>query len=301
VQYLLEARDEALPTLRQALDRLGDSLVVVGGGGMFNVHVHTDDPESAVDAARAVGRPRDVSITSLPGRVVTCLGAQAREVRIAEQTCALVAVAAGEGLARTFASLGALVVRGGPGSHSLIQDLLAAIEAAPANAVLVLGNDRAVMPIAERAAAESTKDAWVAPSSAAPSGLAAAAAFNPLLSLEINVKAMAEAALGCRAGELLRAERDPGTPAGSVRRGDWLGVIEGEVVLGGASIDRAAVGVARRLGAQDPEILTVITGAEADASDSDAIGRALRQAFPLAVVEFVEGGQPDHPFLIGVE
>jgi len=265
------------------------------------VHVHTNDPESAVEAARAVGCPREVSITPLEGRMVSCLSAQAREVRIAEQTCALVAVAEGEGLVRAFASLGALVVRGGPVRDPPVLDLLAAIEAAPADAVLILGNDWNVIPVAERAAAESTKDTRVVPSSAAPSGLAAAAAFNPLLSLEINVKAMAEAALACRSGELVPAERDARTPAGPVRRGDWLGVIEGEVMLVGASIDRAAVGVARRLGPQDPEILTVITGAEARAADSDAVGRALRQAFPEAVVEVVAGGQPGHPFLIGVE
>ena len=88
VQYLLEAPDEALPALRRELDRLGDSLVVVGGGGMFNVHVHTNHPESAVEAARAFGRPREVSITTLEGRMVGCLTSQARGVRIAEQTSA---------------------------------------------------------------------------------------------------------------------------------------------------------------------------------------------------------------------
>src|SRR5439155_14336223 len=190
------------------------SLVVVGGGGMFNVHVHTNHPESAVEAARAFGRPREVSITTLEGRMVGCLTSQARGVRIAEQTSALVAVAVGEGLVRAFASLGALVVRGGPVGDPPVRDLLAAIEAAPANAVLILGNGRTVIPVAERAAAESTKDARAVPSQAVPSGLAAAAAFNPLLSLEVNVKAMTEAALACRSGEMVRVQSDTPTPHG---------------------------------------------------------------------------------------
>jgi DAK2 domain fusion protein YloV len=301
VQYLLEASDHGIPALRRALGDLGDSLVVVGGGGLFNVHVHTDQPGRAVDVGLESGEVRNVSIVNLEGQVQRCIGGQARAVRVAEQATALVAVAEGDGLTRTFASLGAIVVPGGPGNNPSVGDLMAAIDATPADRVVVLPNHENIVPAAERAAAESWKHVRVVRAPSIPSGLSAAAAFNPTLSLGDNARSMGGAADACRWGEVTRAQRDAETPAGRVRKGAWLGLVDGVAVgMGGAAAD-AAVAVARSLARGDSEILTLVVGSEATPKDRGGVESAFKAAFPNLEVQVVVGDQPRYPFLIGVE
>jgi dihydroxyacetone kinase-like predicted kinase len=304
VQYLLEADDSAVTPLRAALGELGDSLVVVGGGGLYNVHVHTNEPDRAVEAGEDAGRPRNVSVVSLRDQATSCIGGQAREVRLAEQPCGLVAVAEGDGLARTFRSLGALVVEGGPGNNPAVSAVLAAIELAPAPAVVVLPNHPNVIQAAERAAGQTRKDVRVVPTRSIPAGLGAATAFNPVAEVDENAKEMEGAAGSCRSGEVARAERDAETIAGPVRAGEWMGLADGEVAWVGHEPVRAVMETTRRLIERDgvkSELITLIWGAAALESDRRAAEAELREAFPELEVEVIEGGQPRYPYLIGVE
>ena len=301
VQFLLEAPDEAMPSLRSALGELGDSVVVVGGGGLFNVHVHTNDPDRVVEVGRRAGRPQQVQVTSLQGDVAACLAGQGRAVQVAGQLCALVAVAEGDGMARAFGSLGAVVVTGGPGNDPAVSDLLAAIEAAPADHVLVLPNHPNVLPTAARAVGETTRRAEVVTTASLMAGLAAATAFNPTAPAEDNAAAMKEAVDRMRSGELARAERDAVTPVGPVRPGQWLGVAEGETVIVADTAAEAAVAVAGRLAGRDAELLTLIVGAGIGVDVRPAVEAALRGAFPELMVEVLDGGQPRNPFHIGIE
>jgi DAK2 domain fusion protein YloV len=301
VQYLLEAEEEVVAALRRHLDHLGSSLVVVGGGGLYNVHVHTAVPDEAVDAGRSAGRVRELSVASLQEQVDACLAGEARAVRVAERACALVAVAEGEGLVRTFASLGAVVVRGGPGNNPSVGDLLAVITAGEAEGVIVLPNYRNVIPAAEQAVAEAGPTARVVPAASIPAGIAAAAAFNPLAPVDLNEAAGREAAALCRSGELVRAGRDADTPVGPVRAGEWLAFAGGAVVHAGGDAAEGALEIVRRLSGEDAEIATLIVGEQASAADRTAVEAALRRTFPHVQVDVVDGGQPRHPFLIGVE
>jgi DAK2 domain fusion protein YloV len=301
VQYLLAAREPAVSALRKTLDTIGDSLVVVGGGGLFNVHVHTGEPDAAVEAGRAAGDVRDVSIVDLAGQVRACLAGQARAVRVAEQATALVAVAEGDGLSEAFASLGAVLVGGGPGNNPSVADLAHAIDAAPADAVIVLPNHRNVVPAAERAAQASSKRVHVVTTQSIPAGLSAATAFNPMLDANENATAMEEAAAACRSGEVTRAERDADTPAGTVRKGEWLGLVEGKAVSIGRSPVETALEVAGRLAGNGSEVLTLVVGIQSGDAESNEVAAALGRGFPELEVQVVRGGQPRYPYLIGVE
>jgi DAK2 domain fusion protein YloV len=301
VQYLLEASDDAVPAIRRSLGDLGDSLVVVGGGGLFNVHVHTNEPGEAVEVGLGAGEVRNISIVHLKEQVQACIGGQARAVRVAEQTSALVAVADGDGLTRIFSSLGAIVVPGGPGNNPSVGDLATAIEAAPANDVVVLPNHRNIVPAAERAATGSWKRVRVVATLSIPSGLSAAAAFNPMAALDQNAGSMDQAASGSTWGEVARAERDAETPSGKVRAGEWLGLVGGAAVSVGKGVDETAVDVSRRLVDDDSEILTLVAGVDATAVERRTVETSLRQAFPELDVQVVLGDQPRYPFLIGVE
>ena len=303
VMYLLEASDAAVSGLREALARIGDSLVVVGGGGLFNVHVHTNDTEGALAAGRAAGIPREARVEDLREQVgERCVAGQARAVQVAEQRVGLVAVADGEGLAELFASLGAVVVPGGPGHNPSVEELVAAVHATGLPDVVVLSNHRNVVPAAERAAAASDgRGVRVIPTRSIPEGLAAAAAFNPLGEADDVVRDMAGASRAAAAGELAVAEREADTPAGPVRPGQWLGIVDGEVAVAGedpAEVAARLVGALRRPG---HEILTLLVGAGATDDEAAAVRASVEAAAGDLEVEVHAGGQPRHPYLVGLE
>ena len=301
VQYLLEAPDEAITSLRGALAGLGDSLVIVGGNGLFNVHVHTNDPGKAAELGKEAGRPTDVQVADLREQVVNCIGGQARAVRVAEQVTALVAVAEGDGLVEAFGSLGALVVKGGPGNNPSVGELVEAIEAANAEAVIVLPNHQNVLPASEQSADRTTKKVLVVECPSIPSGLAAATAFNPFADADANVTAMEDAVSECGWGEIVKAERDAATPAGPVSRGDWIGTARGEVVSVGGDPSSSARQILENLVGDDSEVITLIVGTAALPEVRQAVEEELRASFPHLDLQALDGGQPRYAFLIGVE
>ncbi len=271
VQFLLDASDDAAASLRSQLAGLGDSLVLVGGSGMFNVHVHTDRPDAAVEAGRRAGGVREVRVDSLADRVAECVAGQARAVQIAEGTCAMVVLAVGDGLIGVFRSLGADVVRADPSDPAAVSGIVSAIESAPARTVFVIPNAADAARSIDDAMAHGSKDVIVVAADSIPAGVAAATAFNPIGSRQDNATAMGEA-----------AERVRSAALATVATTDAVDVVTG--LLG-----------------ERPELITVVAGAAATDDDRDAVVGALVRSFPDLEVHVVDGGQPGPPFLIGVE
>jgi uncharacterized protein len=193
------------------------------------------------------------------------------------------------------------VVPGGPEDNPSVESVLHAVEAAPAEEVIVLPNHPNVRPTAERAARASAKRATVVATESIPAGIAAATAFNPMTGLTGNVRDMAEAAAACRAGEVARAERDARTDAGPVRTGDWLAIAAGKVVAVGRAAAPVASVLARALADGDAELLTVVTGRDAAATDVDEVVAAISRDLPRVQLEVLDGGQRGYPYLIGAE
>jgi dihydroxyacetone kinase-like predicted kinase len=301
VQFLLDATEERVAELRRELEAIGDSLVVVGGGGTWKVHVHTDEPDAARALAAGAGEPASFEVTDLEGDVERCRSGQARAVQTTEDATALVAVADGPGLERIFTSLGASVVTGGPGNNPSVGELLHAIEDAPSASVVLLPNHENILPAARRAAEESAKRVHVVATMSVPQGMAAAVAFLPDLELEDNAAALDEAADSCAWGDVAVAVRDADTPAGPVRTGDLLGSVRGEVVAIGTDPAVVVGGVVARLAQPGQEILTVFAGETADDADSLTVEKRLREDWPDLEIEIHRGDQPGYPYLIGIE
>jgi dihydroxyacetone kinase-like predicted kinase len=301
VMFLWEGTEEELADLSRMLSQLGTSVVIVGGSGLYKAHVHTNAPEDAVAAGRDAAR--DVVVVDLRSEVADrCVAGQARGVRLAEQQAtALVAVAEGEGLHDIFRSLGALVVTGGPGRNPSVGELADAAAEAPSDSVLILPNHPNVAAAAERAAAECEKDVRVVPTRSVVAGLSAAAAFNPTAPAEENESVMREAAEACVDIELTRAARASVTPTGRVRPGDWLGMVDAEIVAAGTVPEEIAAKLVAAHRLPDHELLTVIVGADASKENADAMETALEEAGSGLEIQRHRGGQPHYPYLIGLE
>jgi uncharacterized protein len=298
VMYLLEADDDRVPDLRDALEPLGDSLVVVGGDRLWNVHVHVDDVGAAIEAGIEAGRPYRVRVTHFADQRARRVGASRADGR------AVVAFAAGEGLADLFAEAGAVVVATPVGHRPSTAEVLDAVRRSGATEVVVLPNDRDGVPSAEAAAAEAAADGVrvaVIPTSVQIQGIAALAVHEPTRPFDADVVAMTAAAAHVRHGAVTIASRDAVTSAGVCRAGDALGVVEGDFAVIGSDLADVAVDVCRRMLATGGELLTLVSGLDADGQLAETVAALVRRDHPGLDAVVLPGGQPRYPLLIGVE
>jgi DAK2 domain fusion protein YloV len=297
VMFLLDADDGRIHDLRAELAPLGDSLVVVGGDGLWNVHVHVDDVGAAVEAGLRAGRPHRVRVTHFTEQVE-------RPDPGTRQGRAVVVVAAGAGLGDLFVQAGATVVPGGVGRRPSTGQILEAISAAGAAEVVVLPNDRDSIAAAEAAArtAREAHDIRVAviPTNAQVQGLAALAVHEPGRTFEEDIIGMTAAARHARSGAVTVAVRAAMTTGGPCQPGDVLGVIEGDFVLVGEDLFEVATGVLERLLGGGGELVTLVAGAEADVL-AERTAAHLHDAHPTVDVVVYHGGQQRYPLLVGVE
>jgi DAK2 domain fusion protein YloV len=293
VQYLLRgATDDAVEVLKKVLAGLGDSLVVVGGDGLHNVHVHVNDVGAAVEAGIEAGTPFRVTVTRFADQVAAAVPAGR----------AVVAVAAGAGLKRAFADAGATVVDGGPTANPSTAELLAAIRASGAGEVVLLPNDGNVLAVATHAAEQARLDglrAAVVPTRSVVQGLSAVSVFDPERPYGDDVAAMAAAAGATRWAEITHAVRAAETPAGACAPGDVLGLVEGTVVQTGQDVGEVARDLLTRLLEPGGELVTVVLGE--GAGSAEALLSWLSEAHPSLEVVLLQGDQPHYPLLLGVE
>ena len=309
VMYLLEAHDEAIPAFKEVWAGVGDSIVVVGGDGLWNCHIHTDDIGAAVEAALDAGRPRAIRVTDLAEQVE-----EERWVREAASavtpegetlvpvTTSVVAVGTGEGIGRIFRSLGVQrIVAGGQSMNPATAQILDAVQAVPADGVIVLPNNKNIVPVAEQVVELSDKSVRVVPTTGIAEGFAALLAYDPEATVEENARSMAEAAARILAGEVTRAVRSSDSPVGPIAEGDWLGLSQRAVEVVAPTPADAACGLLDKLVGDDHEIVTVIEGEGATAADTRRITEWLAEHRSQVAAEVHHGGQPLYPYLFSIE
>jgi uncharacterized protein len=299
VMYLLDADDDAIPGLRTRLQDLGDSLVVVGGESLWNVHVHVDDVGAAVEAGIDAGRPRRIRVTHFAeqtGRV--------RDRRAERRGRAVVAVVAGDGLAALFQEAGATVLETRPGRRPSTGEILAAIEQTHAQEVVVLPNDPDSVGVAAAAAAAAEEAGGVrvvvVPTRAQVQGIAAIAVHEPGRSFDADVVHMTSAARSTRHGAVTVASRQAMTTAGPCEPGDVLGVVQGDFAIVGEDLLEVATDVLERLLGGGGELVTLVTGQ--DAGDlAEQCESWVETHHPGVDVLQYDGRQARYPLLVAVE
>jgi dihydroxyacetone kinase-like predicted kinase len=302
VIYLLEADDSAVTRLRERLDALGDSLVVVGGDGLWNVHVHVDDAGAAVEAGVEAGRPYRIRITHFGLGDVHTTGAERPPRERAQR--AVVAVVPGEGLAGLYGEAGATTVLARPGEPPASGELVAAVRRAHAREVVLLPNDaelrHTAAAAAEQARAEGIRVALI-PTRSAVQGIAALAVHEPERRFDEDVVSMTSAAGATRYAEVAVAERQSWTMAGICQAGDVLGLVDGDVAVIGADVTATARAVLDRMLAAGGELVTLVLGDEAPASVADILEVHVRESYLAVDTVVYRGGRQGALLLIGVE
>ncbi|MCU1363097.1 MAG: domain fusion protein YloV [Acidimicrobiaceae bacterium] len=308
VMYLLEADDVKMHAFREVWAGLGDSIVIVGGEGLYNCHIHTDDVGAAIEASLDAGRPRDIRVSDLAEQVIE--ERWVREARLAASdgvvdpapTTAVVAVVVGEGIGRIFHSLGVRqLVLGGQSMNPSTSELVEAVRASESSQVVLLPNNKNVRPVAEQVAGLVEQHVGVVPTNSVVEGFAALLAYDPDASLEQNLEAMQTSARNVVAGEVTRAVRDTTTDAGDVHVGDWIGLGASGVVAISDSIAAASNQLLARLVRPEHELLTIIEGDGSSLANTRRVTEFLNEAYPQISVEVHHGGQPLYPYYFGLE
>ncbi|MCX4234656.1 DAK2 domain-containing protein [Streptomyces ortus] len=303
VIYLLDADDTAVARLRDRLDALGDSLVVVGGDGLWNVHVHVDDAGAAVEAGVEAGRPHRIRITHFGPADAHTTGSTVRPVRERAQR-AVVAVVPGEGLARLYAEAGATTVLARPGEPPASGELVDAVRRAHALEVVLLPNDaelrHTAAAAAEQARTEGVRVALI-PTRSAVQGIAALAVHEPERRFDEDVVAMTSAAGATRYAEVEVAERQSWTMAGICQAGDVLGLIDGDVAVIGTDVTATAESVLNRMLSAGGEMVTLVLGDKAPTTIADHLEARVRESYLAVDTVVYRGGHQGALLLIGVE
>jgi hypothetical protein len=308
VMYLLDADDTKMHAFREVWAGIGDSIVIVGGDGLYNCHIHTDDVGAAIEASLDAGRPREIKVTDLADQVL-----EERWVREAvtepfamesspAPTTAVVAVVVGEGIGRIFHSLGARqLVLGGQTMNPSTAELVEAVRATGSSQVVVLPNNKNILPVAEQVAGLVDQTVRVVPTSSIVEGFAALLAYDPDASAEQNAEAMGASACNVVAGEVTQAVRDTSTDAGEVHVGDWIGLGAKGVVSIAGSIAVASSQLLAGLVRPEHELLTIIEGDGSSPANTRRVTEFLAEEFPKISVEVHHGGQPLYPYYFGLE
>ncbi|MDC0245190.1 MAG: DAK2 domain-containing protein [Acidimicrobiales bacterium] len=307
VMYFLEADDDQIPSFKEAWSELGDSIVVVGGDRTWNCHVHTDDVGAAIEAGIEIGRPYKIRVSDLLEEAEE--QAWVREQIAGDQEdptgppvpCAVVAVANGVGIVDIFRSLGVQkVIVGGQSMNPSTEQLLDAVEAVPADEVVILPNNGNIIPVAEQVNEQTSKTVRVIRTKGITEGFASLLEYDPQGTAEENLEGMTAAASQVVAGEITIAVRDSGSDAGDISEGDYLGLSEGKVKVITDSLFKAATQLIGQL-IDDHELVTLITGAEAEDSITEEIVAWIEEKHPMVEVETHFGGQPLYPYFLGIE
>ena len=312
VMYFLHLDDDRIGEFKNDWAEIGDSIVVVGGDGLWNCHVHTNDIGAAIEVAIDLGgRPKQIRVTDLFEEVAErhamhdAAGAahDSKWSGLPSVTTAVVAVCSGSGLEELFAQLGVQgVVTGGQTLNPSTAELLDAVTRVNADQVIVLPNNKNIIPVAEQLDGLTEKSVRVVATRSMPEALAALVVYDPEASAADNADSMSSAIEAMITGDVTRAVRDSSSDVGPVTTGDWIGLVRGEgIVTVSGSPEGAAIGLLASIVSTEREIVTIIEGIDATSSATEAIVAWLADERPDVQVECHRGGQPLYPYLFGVE
>lgn len=294
-----------IASLRAALDEIGDSVVIVGdssgeGGERFSVHVHTNEPGSAIEVGVCRGEVSDIR--------VSCFALDALRLQVDTSEApprhrrAVVAVVRGDGAAELFAEAGAAVVRA---DDSLSPEALtAAIRETDSAHVVVMANGAMSSPdlVAVAAEVRSPQRSVVSlPTASMAQCLAAMAVHDPEETPDADAYAMAEAAAGTRWGSLRCADTKMVTLAGMCEVGDVMGLIGSDVLVVAPDQTGAATALIDLMLSTGGELVTVLTGSDVDSAAVEAVTEQMRRSYPGVELALYETGQRDDLMQVGIE
>ena len=315
VVFLLKGEKLDVETIRQTIiDMGGVSTVVAGDESMLKVHTHTEWPGKILDYGVSLGSLLDINIENLQEQSLNYAAASEAEHaaalaapapvvnEAATLQIATVAVVAGAGFEQVFKGLGvSAIISGGQTMNPSIEELLAAVDAVPAQQVILLPNNSNVILSARQVNALTEKEVYIVPSETMPQGIAALGSFNFEADFVGNCESMTEAARTIQTAEITTAVRSAQLGGVRVREGDYIGLVNGNLTVAGQHMPQVIGDTLQRMQIDRYEIVTLYYGEGVTAQQAQETARRIKEQHSHLEIEVVNGGQPHYAYIISAE
>lgn len=309
-EFIAERKDKArnVGRMRALLSEIGDSLVVVEDDDIVKVHVHTDQPNKALEEGLKFGPLLTVKIENMrqqhTAKVIEgTVAPEHREICPPEKKYGFVCVAAGDGLHTVFTDLGCdQVVQGGQTMNPSTEDILRAVDQTPAEIVYVFPNNKNIIMAAQQAAALcEDKQVVVMPSKNIPQGISAMLVFDADAEQEDNTAAMNEAMEAVRAGQVTYAARNSDFDGKKIKEGEFLGLCEGKLAANSKRQHDVLKKLIRELVSDDSTFATIIYGEGVTEEEAAKVEEMFRKENHDLEITVIHGGQPVYYYILSVE
>lgn len=288
---------------RNYLNNLGDSLLVVNDDEIVKVHVHTEDPGLVMQEGLKYGSLVKVKVDNMRNQHEAQVEKEAQaSAPVEEKEYAIIAVAAGSGLADIFRAQGVdYVIEGGQTMNPSTEDFVKAIEKVHARNVILLPNNKNIFMAAQSAAEVVEQAAVVVEARTIPQGLTSLLAFDPNKSIEENHERMTASLADVVSGSVTTAVRDTTIDGLEIHENDNLGMVDGKIVVSNPDIHATLLATFEQMLDEDSEIVTIYVGEEGSEELAQELAQELTEKHEDVEVDIHLGGQPVYPYLFSVE
>ncbi len=305
-EFIVSRDNELDPeALREYLNGMGDSLVLVDDDEIIKVHVHTNHPGEVIEKALTYGGLITVKIENMRLQHTEKVLSEAEknnQVAKPEKPYGMVAVCAGEGLTSVFKDLGADgVISGGQTMNPSTQDILLAINKTPAETVFVFPNNKNIIMAAEQTIGLTEKNVVVIHTKSVPQGISAMLAFDPDQDAETNTNAMEEARHGVSTMQITYAARNSDYDGYAIHEGDYIALYGSALFGTSRDINNLLKGLAEKIASEEKDVITIFYGEDIDEKTAEKALRIFEKVCPDAEISLINGGQPVYYYMISAE
>lgn len=290
------------------LAKMGDSLLVINDDDVVKVHVHTEDPGGVIHWGTEFGSLVKTKVDNMRDQQQAVIDEQKRQdaanLAHPKETpkVAVIAIAAGDGVAQLFQSLGVYtVISGGQTMNPSTADIVQAIKDSGAEKAIVLPNNSNIFMAADQSIDLAGVPVKVVKTRSVQQGLSAMLGYNPEATLATNDESMTAMMSEVQSGQVTQAIRDTTLNGREIHNGDWMGLIDGEIEVTGKKLLDVTEAMIDKMLDDDSEIVTVIYGQGAKKHDAETLVEWVTKQDADLETEIHDGGQPLYPFLISVE
>lgn len=315
VQFILMGQNLNVLEVRDRIDAMGDSTVVVGDENTIKVHVHVKDPGVPLSYGISLGHITDVVVENMQMQMEDIIAAGSGnhqepplslrlepELTVQPGQVGVVAVAPGAGLAKVLRSLGAAnIVDGGQTNNPSTEEIFQAIQDVPTDKVVVLPNNKNIILAAETARDLSPKNVMVVPTVNVPQGVSALFAYRADGELAEVAAAMQSACDQVSSGEITTATRTVSLDGVDVQVGNYIGLANGRLCAAGETMTDVVATTLQKMGVADCELLSVYYGQDISPAEAETFSEEIQALYPDLEIELVAGGQPYYFFILGAE
>ena len=303
-QLLIEGEGLDSDVVRERMNEMARSAVVIGDAAALKVHVHAEDPGPVISFAVAMGTLSQVKIESMDEQHREFYADRRGEAApvASDAPAAIVAVARGEGIEAVFRSIGAAgILAGGDTMNPSVGEILEAVEAAPSESVIFLPNNSNIVQAARQAVDITEKSLHVVPSASIPQGVAAMLEFNPHKPTSESAADMEEALSSVRTGEVCLAVREVELNGVAVKEGQVIGILDRELVAAGEAPNDVLLALLEKADVEEGHLVTLYHGDPISEESAERAAATVEGALPGVEIEIVDGGQPYYHYVVSIE